>query len=62
MPIGKNREEKQEWKVGDMIIDETEEYKYLGDIISYDGKNTKNIKARKDKANAGIQVLNQIGT
>ena len=38
MPIGKNREEKQEWKVGDMIIDETEEYKYLGDIISYNGK------------------------
>ena len=43
--------------VGDHLIEEVSEEKYLGDIISKDGKNTKNIKARKDKA---IGATNQI--
>ena len=36
--------------VRDHLIEEVSEEKYLGDIISKDGKNTKNIIARKDKA------------
>ena len=43
--------------VGDHLIEEVSEEKYLGDIISKDGKNIKNIKARKDKA---IGSSNQI--
>jgi hypothetical protein len=34
-----------------------EEEKYLGDIISNNGKNTKNIEARK---NRGTGIVNQI--
>ena len=32
------------WKIGDMQIEETKTYKYLGDVISNDGKNGKNIE------------------
>ena len=37
------------WKIGEMGISETKSYKYLGDILSSDGKNTKNIESRKIK-------------
>ena len=50
--------------VGDHLIEEVSEEKYLGDIISKDGKNIKNIKARKDKAigasNQIISILEEI--
>ena len=71
MPIGKHKDAYEPWKVGEMEIEETDEYRYLGDIVSSDGKNTKNLKARKDKINAatanvkaqaGSQVLNRVGT
>ena len=42
---------------GDYKIDETESEKYLGDIITSDGKNNKNIEARVHK---GIGVITQI--
>ena len=59
------------WKIGDMEIEETKTYKYLGDVISNDGKNTKNIEARKNKLNgttisiktiAASEALNKIET
>ena len=40
----KHRKQQNEWKLGEMTIDECTSYKYLGDIISNDGKNTKNIE------------------
>ena len=39
------------------ILEESETEKYLGDLISKDGKNEKNIKARKDK---GQGIVDQI--
>ena len=44
---------------GEEIIDETDSEKYLGDIISNDGKNMKNIKARVNK---GTGIVNKILT
>ena len=38
-------------------MEEVREEKYIGDIISNDGKNTKNITARK---NRGIGIITQI--
>ena len=38
-------------------IEEVTEEKYLGDVISKDGKNTKNIKSRVNK---GMGSINQI--
>ena len=43
---------------GDVMIDRTDSDKYLGDIISKDGKNLKNILARKAK---GHGIVKQIG-
>ena len=42
---------------GTSKIESSDAEKYLGDVISKDGKNTKNIEARKSK---GIGVVNQI--
>ena len=59
------------WKIGDMQIEETKTYKYLGDVISNDGKNSKNIESRKNKINgttisiktiAASEALNKIET
>ena len=44
---------------GEEVIDETDSEKYLGDIISNDGKNMKNIKARVNK---GTGIVNKILT
>ena len=54
-----------------MTIAETKSYKYLGDMITSDGKNTENLKMRKTKLQgttisinsiASSEVLNQIET
>ena len=52
MRVGKHvKGNVEQWKIGDMPIDETKSYKYLGDIVTDDGKNAKNIEARRIKAN-----------
>ena len=53
MKVGKHDDDGvNDWKIEEMSIKETESYKYLGDIITNDGKNTSNIQARKNKATA----------
>ena len=51
MLVGKHERDANEepWKVGDMIIEETDRYRFLGGVISNDGKNTENKKTRKTK-------------
>ena len=46
--------------VEDHILDKVDTEKYLGDIISVDGKNTKNIAARKAKAVGIVNGINSI--
>ena len=47
----------EEEEKGQVKLDTIENEKYLGDIISFDGKNKKNIIARKNK---GIAILKLI--
>ena len=44
---------------GDHKIEESEEEKYLGDLVASDGSNSKNIKARKGR---GFGIINQIAS
>ena len=60
MRIGKHDEEKQKWNLGVLTIDETDTYKYLGDIVTSDGKNQKNLETRKNKAFAATSGINSI--
>ena len=60
MRVGRHEEEQNEWKIGEMTIQECNSYKYLGDVISSDGKNTKNLETRKDKINASTISINTI--
>ena len=71
MRIGKHNENEQEWKIGNMAIKETTQYKYLGDWITNGGKNKCNIEARQRNLQtttiyintvASYEVLNQIET
>ena len=41
-------------------IKETNKYKYLGDIITNDGKNTENLKARKTRLQGTTISINTI--
>ena len=43
--------------MGKVEIEETEDEKYLGDIISNDGRNLKNLKARVDKGNGIVKRI-----
>ena len=60
MRVGKHKEPKKEWKLGEITIQETESYKYLGDLITGDGKNSKNLDQRKSKITAATTTINAI--
>ena len=71
MRFGKHNEDPKEWKIGKMAITETDSYKYLGDTLTSDGKNAKNLSERKSKMKiststihsiAANEILNQIET
>ena len=61
MKIGK-RTDKDTWKIGEMEIGPCESYTYLGDIITPDGKNTENIKSRKNKITVSSVSINTIAS
>ena len=52
MTVGHPKKEK-----GGEEIGACQEYKYLGDIISQDGKNTANLKERKNKVNVAMRFI-----
>ena len=64
MKIGvhERSQENKTWYLGTMPIEETTTYKYLGDIVSNDGKNTKNIEARKTKTQTTTINVNSIAS
>ena len=70
MPIG-NHTKKEEWQFGDEKIKKCTSYKYLGDIITNNGKNKENLEERKRKTVActisintiaGNEILNRMET
>ena len=60
MRIGKHCDETREWKIGDMPLEETVKYKYLGDVVTADVKNTENLKARNINLQATTVIINTI--
>ena len=60
MRIGKHTDGPREWKLGDITIEEATTYKYLGDIISNDGKNANNLEARRNKIQMNTVLINSI--
>ena len=62
MKIGKHKDTTEEWKLGDMRVEECKTYKYLGDEISQDGKNTTMIESRKHKMNVTTITINTIAS
>ena len=50
------------WKLGELSIEETTEYKYLGDIITSDGKNSQNLRSRNAKLQATTVTINTIAS
>ena len=53
---------KKNWNLGTMMIEEATSYRYLGDFITNDGKNAKNIEARKTKTQATTININTIAS
>ena len=49
MEVGRHANMEKTWKLGDESIQHQDDYKYLGDIICRDGRNTKNIIQRTNK-------------
>ena len=61
MKIGKGANLRQ-WKLGENEIKCSDSYTYLGDIITPDGKNTKNLSSRKNKITASSISINTIAS
>ena len=59
MTIG-NHNEQNEWQLGDMKIQRCSTYKYLGDVISDNGKNKDNIADRKKRVTGSTMSINTI--
>ena len=62
MQVGRTNDQRTEWQFGDITIGNCDEYKYLGDIITSDGKNQKNIEARKSKLISSTIHITSIGS
>ena len=62
MRVGKHMDEQTEWRLGDKMIQETTQYRYLGDEVTNDGKNAENIKSRKQKIQATTATINTIAS
>ena len=62
MRVGKHKKGQEKWNLGDQEIQESDVYKYLGDEITSDGKNKKNISARMNKLAMTTVSINTIAT
>ena len=61
MEVGRHKEKKKEWKLGEKTIESCGTYKYLGEIISRDGNNDENLKARYNKVKGTVRAINTCG-
>ena len=58
MQVGKIVAVPDEWDLGDKRISNTTSYKYLGDTITNDNKNKRNLEIRENKVSATIRQIN----
>ena len=61
MEVGRHKEKKKEWKLGEKTIENCKSYKYLGEIITRDGNNDENLIARYDKVKGTVRAINTCG-
>ena len=63
MKVGKHdKSGNNGWKIGEMPISKTKSYRYLGDIITDDGKNTKNLENRRNRTISTTISIKTIAT
>ena len=58
LEYGTHRENKREWSLGEKIIENCQSYKYLGEVITRDGKNEENLAARLSKVKSSVRAIN----
>ena len=58
MQIGRIRDKRDRWKLGEKEIESCMKYRYLGDVITSDGKNKLNIEMRQNKLQASVRKIN----
>ena len=58
MPVGKKVAVPNEWRLGEKSISNTTSYKYLGEVVTNDNKNKKNIEAKENKIEITIRQIN----
>ena len=58
MQIGRIRDKRDKWKLGEKEIESCVKYRYRGDVITSDGKNKFNIEMRQNKLQASIRKIN----
>ena len=61
MEIGTHKEKRKQWNLGEKTIDNCNSYKYLGEIISRNGGNEENLKARFNKIKSTVRAINTCG-
>ena len=57
MQVGRGKNIAETWQLGDKIIESTSEYKYLGDIITRNGTNRRNLEEREKKVNQAVRGI-----
>ena len=58
MQVGKKITIPSEWKLGDKTITNTTAYKYLGDTVTSDNKNKRNLEIKENKIEATVRQIN----
>ena len=57
MQVGRSKNVVETWKLGDKTIESASEYKYLGDIITRNGTNKRNLEERQKKVNQAVRGI-----
>ena len=60
MRVGHHTSDQKAWKLGELTIQETKSYRYLGDVLTNDGKNAANLDSRKNAVKAKTVFVNSI--
>ena len=60
MRVGHHTSDEKDWKLGELTIHETKSYRYLGDVLTNDGKNAANLESRKNAVQAKTVFVNSI--
>ena len=61
LEVGTHQEQKKEWVLGSQTIQNCQSYRYLGEIITRDGKNEENLRTRFEKVKSTVRAINTCG-